>query len=129
MSQTFDKNNLQIIDLNTFNVSETTVDTNKITTDTNVDLNAFETTNIESKFQTTEITPTFLLNVQETTNIDINTYSISEPIIDTTTTNDNFDINTLIQTEIPSSFDINAIPETKATENFDIINIAVIMNQ
>jgi len=70
-----------------------------------------------------------LLNVQETTNIDINTYSISEPIIDTTTTNDNFDINTLIQTEIPSSFDINAIPETKATENFDIINIAVIMNQ
>jgi hypothetical protein len=81
----------------------------------------------ESTFQTTEITPT----IQETTNLDINTYSTSEPIIDTSTTNDNFDINTLTQTEIPSSFDINAIPETTiqtsettATENFDITNIA-----
>ena len=81
----------------------------------------------ESTFQTTEITPT----IQETTNLDINTYSTSEPIINTTTTNDNFDINTLTQTEIPSSFDINAIPETTiqtsettATENFDITNIA-----
>ncbi len=132
--QTFDENNSQITDLNTFNVPETTVDTNIITTDTNVDLNTFESTTNEmpqtfdeSTFQTTEITPT----IQETTNFDINTYSTSEPIIDTTTTNDNFDINTLTQTEIPSSFDINAIPETTiqtsettATENFDITNIA-----
>ena len=139
--QTFDENNLQINDIgNTFKVPETIVDTNMITTDTNVDLNTFETTNIdtttndlpqtfgESTFQTTEIKPT----IQETINLDINTYPTSEPIIDSqTTTNENFDINTLTQTEITSSFDTNAIPEatiqtseTTTTENFDLTNLA-----
>ena len=143
--QTFDEKNLQINDIgNTFKVPETIVDTNMITTDTNVDLNTFETTNIdtttndlpqtfdESTFKTTEITPT----IQEITNIDINNYPTSEPIIDTqTTTNENLDINALTSdttTDIVTNtnFDTNNIQTsepiadtlgtTENIENFDL---------
>ena len=128
LGQNFDTNNLEMTDTgNTFNIPETTLDTNITTTDSNFDINALTTTNVDATtnieptqtydvatFQSTEITPSY--DIPETTNIDTNTYQTSEPIIDTTTTTttENFDINAL-NLETSTNIDTNI--------NFDINNI------
>ena len=132
-TETFGESDLQvtskenILDVNNFQVPETTFDTNITSTNENIDLNTLATTNIgttsvepaqtfdTSTFQTTETT--FDVNaIQETTNIDTNTYQTSEPTIDatTTTTTENFDINAL-STDMTTNVDTNI--------NYDINNI------
>ena len=153
--QTFGENNGQIINTeNTFTSPDITSNTNMITSDTNLDINTFQTANIDtttnidttanidtpqtydsSTFQTTDIAPSYdINNIQETTNIDINTYSAPEPIIDTTKT-ENFDINALTSEttnviDTNTNFDINNIQTsepivdtmvtTNTNENFDL---------
>ena len=132
---------------------ENNLQSNENIVDTNLDLNSLSinneltsTTNVEtaqtfdaSAFQTTESTPTIDINaLQETANIDTNTYQSSEPIIDTQTTtntftseiNTNVDINNLqtsepiIDTNVTTTndnIDINALTTTnvETAQTFD----------
>ncbi len=135
---------------------ENNLQSNENIVDTNLDLNSLSinneltsTTNVEtaqtfdaSAFQTTESTPTIDINaLQETANIDTNTYQSSEPIIDTQTTtntftseiNTNVDINNLqtsepiIDTNVATNndnIDLNTFAttsiEAESTPSFDI---------
>ena len=73
-----------------------------------------------STFQSTEITPSY--DIPETTNIDTNAYQSSEPIIDTTTTTENFDINALTTTSIEptQTYDVATFQSTEITPSYDL---------
>ena len=99
---TTDINTNTNFDINNIQTSEPIIDT--IGTTENFDLNTLTTTNEmpqtfdESTFQTTEITPTIdINNVQETTNIDINTIT------------ENYDVNTFETTNIDTT--TNEMPQ------------------
>ena len=123
---TTDINTNTNFDINNIQTSEPIIDT--IGTTENFDLNTLTTTNEmpqtfdESTFQTTEITPTIdINNVQETTNIDINTITENYDVNTFETTNIDTTTNEMPQTFDESTFQTTEItPTIQETTNLDI---------